>query len=297
MTYEQLLALNAVVSEGTFRGAALRLNKSQPAVSHMIKKLEDEISVTLLSREEYRPKLTVAGSAFYRQSLRVLHQMQELSGVVKSLNAETEAEVFLAVTATYSMANLLEIIGECGKDFPSTHIRMSRETMGGPLEKLLRFDADMIIATMDGVPTDDVEAAPISTVTILPVAHPDFEPAQSQHMRTAHQMQSYTQIIVADSSEGEFEQSRDVMPSGLRWTVSDFAAKKEILCAGLGWGGMPKHLIEDQLARGELVVLDVDGYPPRHSRIYKIRRRDHTFGRVAQSIWEKLTPDLTLKTP
>ncbi len=296
MTYEQLLALNAVVSEGTFRGAALRLNKSQPAVSHMIKKLEDEIGITLLSREEYRPKLTVAGSTFYRQSLRALHQMQELSGVVKSLNAETEAEVFLAVTATYSMAVLLGIIGECAKDFPSTHIRMSRETMGGPLEKLLRFDADMIIATMDGVPTDDVEAVPISTVTILPVAHPGFEPAQNQNMKTVHQMQGYTQIIVADSSEGEFEQSRDVMPSGQRWTVSDFAAKKEILCAGLGWGGMPKHLIEDQLVRGELVILDVDGYPPRYSRIYKIRRRDHSFGRVAQFIWEKLTPDLTLRT-
>ena len=40
MKHDQLLALEAIVSTGTFRGAAERLHKSQSAVSHTIRQLE-----------------------------------------------------------------------------------------------------------------------------------------------------------------------------------------------------------------------------------------------------------------
>ncbi len=288
MTYEQLVVLHAIVTEGTFRGAAEQLNKSQSAVSHMLKKLENEIDILLLSREEYRPKLTSAGEVFYRQATRALQQMQQLRSTAKSLRAKQEAEVLLAVTATYPLQQLLKVVANAMIEYPTTHIRLSRESMGGPVERLLRDDADIIVATMDGVPVDQVEAFPLFTVTIVPVSHPEFEPAQSRHMQTVNEMQSYVQVVVAHSGSGEFSQSRDLLPGGLRWTVSDFAAKKEILLAKMGWGGMPEHLISNELEQGKLVALNVESYPPRQSHLYKIRRRDRDIGIVAQSIWERL---------
>ena len=289
ITYEQLVVLHAIVTEGTFRGAAERLNKSQSAVSHMLKKLETQIDIVLLSREEYRPTLTPAGEVFFRQATRVMQQMKELNIVAKNLNARQEPEVFLAVTATFPLKPVLEVIGTIRDRFPATNIRLSRESMGGPIERLLRNDADIIIATMDGVPVDQVEALSFAQVTIVPVAHPDFEPARSSHMKTISEMQSYTQVVVADSSSGEFAQSRDLLPGGLRWTVSDFVAKKEILLAKLGWGGIPTHMIEDELARGALVALNVEGYEKRQSQLFQMRKRDTDVGIVAHSIWEKLS--------
>lgn len=288
MTYEQLVMLNAIVTEGTFRGAAERLHKSQSAISHMIKKLESEIDVILLSREAYRPKLTPAGEVFYRQATRVMQQMQELGNLAKSLSAKQEAQVFLAVTATYPLQPFLKIVSEITDEHPMTHVRLSRESMGGPLERLLRDDANIIIAALDDVPVDRVEAIPFAQITIVPVAHPDYGPAQSEHLKTISEMQSYTQVIVSDSSSGVYEQSRDLLPGGLRWTVSDFAAKKDVLVAKMGWGGMPKHLIADELKHGDLVELNVEGYPPRHSQLYQIRLRDREVGIVAQSVWQRL---------
>ncbi len=288
MTYEQLVVLHAIVTEGTFRGAAEQLNKSQSAISYMLKKLETEIDIILLSREEYRPTLTAGGEVFYRQATRVMQQMKELSVIAKNLSAKQEPEVFVAVTATVPLKHVLEIIGTIRDEYPVTHIRLSRESMGGPIERLLRNDADIIIATMDGVPVEQVEALPFTQVTIVPVAHPDFEPARSSHMKTISEMQSYTQVVVADSSSGEFAQSRDLLPGGLRWTVSDFAAKKEILLAKLGWGGIPTHMIDDELAQGELVALNVEGYEKRQSQVFQMRKRDKNVGIVAQSIWEQL---------
>ena len=291
MTYEQLVVLHAIVTEGTFRGAAERLNRSQSAVSHMLKKLETEIQLVLLSREDYRPSLTPAGEVFYRQATRVMQQMKELSTIAKNLSAHQEPEVFLAVTATFSLKPVLEIIGAIRNEYPATHIRLSRESMGGPIERLLRDDADIIIATMDGVPVEQVEALSFAQVTIVPVAHPGFEPARSSHMKSIAEMQSYTQVVVADSGSREFEQSRDLLPGGLRWTVSDFAAKKEILLANLGWGGIPIHMIDNELAQGKLVELNVEGYQRRQSQLFQIRKRDKDAGIVAQSIWEQLRRD------
>lgn len=288
MTYEQLVVLHAIVTEGTFRGAAERLNKSQSAISHMLKKLETEIDIVLLSREAYRPTLTPGGEVFYRQATRVMQQMKELNMVAKNLNAKQEPEVLLAVTATFPLKPVLDVIGTIKDKYPATHIRLSRESMGGPIERLLRNDADIIIATMDGVPVEQVEALSFAQVTIVPVAHPDFEPARSSHMKTITEMQSYTQVVVADSSSGAFAQSRDLLPGGLRWTVSDFAAKKEVLQAKLGWGGLPTHMIEGELARGELVALNVEGYQKRESQLFQMRKRDTDVGVVAQSIWEQL---------
>ncbi|WP_417411088.1 LysR family transcriptional regulator [Hoeflea sp.] len=289
ITYEQLVVLHAIVTEGTFRGAAERLNKSQSAVSHMLKKLETGIDIVLLSRQEYRPALTAEGEVFYRQATRVMQQMKELNIVAKNLSAKQEPEVFLAVTATFPLKPVLEIIGTLRAQYPATHIRLSRESMGGPIERLLRNNADIIIATMDGVPVEQVEALAFAQVTIVPVAHPDFEPARTSHMKTISEMQSYTQVVVADSSSGEFVQSRDLLPGGLRWTVSDFAAKKEILLAKLGWGGIPTHMIEVELAQGALVALNVEGYQKRQSQLFQMRKRDKDVGIVAQSIWEQLS--------
>jgi len=288
MTYEQLVVLNAIVTEGTFRAAAEHLNKSQPALSHMIKKLEAEIDFDLFSRESYRPKLTPSGEVFYRQATRVIQQMQQLGNLAKSLSAKQEAQVFLAVTATYPLKPFLKIVGDVTTEYPMTHVRLTRESMGGPLERLLRDDANIIIAALDNVPIEQVEAIPFAHVTIVPVAHPDYGPAKSKHLKSISDMQSYTQIIVSDSSSGAFEQSRDLLPGGLRWTVSDFAAKKEILLAQMGWGGMPKHLVVEELEQGKLVALNLEGYPPRHSQLYQIRRRDGDVGIVAQSLWQRL---------
>ena len=288
MTYEQLLVLNAIVTEGSFRAAADHLNKSQSAISHMIKKLEAEIDFSLFSREAYRPKLTPSGEVFHRQATRVMQQMQELGNLAKSLRAKQEAQVFLAVSATYPLKPLLKIVGDVTTEYPMTHIRLSRETMGGPLERLLSDDANIIISTLDDVPVNQVEAIPFSQVTIVPVAHPDYGPARSGHLKTISEMQSYTQVIVSDSSSGAFEQSRDLMPGGLRWTVSDFESKKEVLLAQMGWGGMPKHIITEELKQGKLVELSVEGYAPRHSQLYQIRLREQKIGIVAQSIWQRL---------
>ena len=131
MNQEQLAALHAIVSTGTFRGAALSLHKSQSAVSHIIKKLEDEVGFKLLSRESYRPSLTAEGEIFYRQSTRVLDSMNKLKSTAKVIASSQEAEISLTVSATSPIGPILKVVGSVGLTFPETHVRLASEYMGG----------------------------------------------------------------------------------------------------------------------------------------------------------------------
>lgn len=289
MTLDQLITLDAIVKQGTFRGAADYLNKSQSALSHMLKKLEFELDIQLLSREGYRPKLTPAGEVFYRHTVRVLRNIQDLKALVRNLHAQQEAEIFFAVTATYPLKPILRLISNLTQEFPATHIRLSSENMGGAIEKLLDGKIDIAITTLDDVPLDQVEVLPLSSVTMCPVAHPDFEPALNKKANTIVEMQTYIQIVVADSSSQSVKSGRGLLPGGLRWTVSDFATKKSILLSNMGWGGMPEHLIQKELKNGSLVRLNVEGYPPTPVPHYLVKRRNYDMGIVGKSLWEALS--------
>ncbi len=288
MTLDQLLAFDAIVSTGTFRGAAEKLHKAQSAVSHQVRKLEDEIQLQLFSRDTYRPTLTPQGMVFFRETARVLEAVRTLESTATGLRSEQEPIVRISMTATMAFDPILKVLGDVGSRYPSTHIRVHAEMMGGPLARLMSGDADLIFAGLHEVPIDQVETLPVGQITIRPVAHHSFPPAGATGILSRQQMQGYVQVVVSGTGGGDFEQSRDLLSGGQKWNVSDFNTKKSVIKAGLGWGGMPEHLIQPELASGELVGLNVEGIPARHTEIYAIRRRDIAMGRVTAEIWNAL---------
>src|SRR5437879_11729223 len=64
MTYDQLVAFLAVAGEGTFTAASAALHQSQPAVSKLVRNLEDELGLQHFDREQYRATLTDAARLF-----------------------------------------------------------------------------------------------------------------------------------------------------------------------------------------------------------------------------------------
>jgi len=110
MTYDQLVAFLAVAGEGTFTAASAALHKSQPAVSKLVRNLEDELGLQLFDREQYRATLTDAGRLFHDRAASVIESSEALKTFAKQLAGKIEPIVRLAVEAVTPLAPVMQIL-------------------------------------------------------------------------------------------------------------------------------------------------------------------------------------------
>jgi DNA-binding transcriptional LysR family regulator len=71
----------------------------------------------------------------------------------------------------------------------------------------------------------------------------------------------HTQIVLTDRSELSSGREFGVMSSAT-WRLADLFAKHHFLLKGLGWGGMPLHVVRKDLEEGRLSVLPIEDVPP-----------------------------------
>ena len=78
MLLRQIEYFQSVVQRGSFTLAAEEHHISQSAISQQIKALEDELGVELLRRKNRRFELTEAGKHFYKRSLVITADLEQL---------------------------------------------------------------------------------------------------------------------------------------------------------------------------------------------------------------------------
>lgn len=79
MDIRQLTYFHAVAKYKSFTKASGVLHLSQPALSKMVKSLEDELEMELIDRSSRKIELTEAGEIVFEQSKMILDSLDNLS--------------------------------------------------------------------------------------------------------------------------------------------------------------------------------------------------------------------------
>lgn len=87
----------AVAEEAGFAAAARRLRMSPPAVTRAVAYLEERLGVRLLTRTTRSVRLTDAGTRYFEDARRILHEADEADEAAAGINAAPRGH--LAVTA------------------------------------------------------------------------------------------------------------------------------------------------------------------------------------------------------
>src|SRR5260370_5318890 len=85
MDFFQLETFLAVVQSGSFSGAAKIVHRTQPAVSQIVRKLEEEIGEPLLDRSSRDGRLTDAGRVLQEYAQKMLNLRSEARASLKEL--------------------------------------------------------------------------------------------------------------------------------------------------------------------------------------------------------------------
>ena len=101
MTLSELKFIVAVAKEKNFRRAADKCFVSQPALSLAIKKLENELNISLFERSRTEVKITPLGKKIVDQAIVVLDEAEKIK-IFSNIN-QTELKTPLKIGLIYSL--------------------------------------------------------------------------------------------------------------------------------------------------------------------------------------------------
>ncbi len=285
LTLHQLQCFEAVVSEGSFQAAAEKLLRSQPTISSSVKNLEAQLRLNLLDRSGYRVTLTEAGRSFYEHTRVFLLEMQRLRDHAAQLAMGEESELRVVIGDVSPLPETLGLLRRFFDNYPGTKLHLHFEAVSGPWERLFDNEADLIFHYIEKS-DPRLEFVDLFTVKVIPVVAPHFLRFPISTSITPEQMRDYAQCVIRDTARHSEPRNYYLVEGARSWTVSDQLMKRELILQGMGWGHMPRYIIERDLRDKTLLPITGKNFRGGQVELVAARLRDAPHGPVAKRLWQ-----------
>jgi len=113
-----------IARTGSFSQAAGQLFISQPALSQYIKRLENQLNITLFHRSRTHVELTPAGEYYVKQGEEILTRMKALEQAMQKWGKQIKHTLSLGVSQFYGKWYLTPFLQTIQQEFPTYHIQI-----------------------------------------------------------------------------------------------------------------------------------------------------------------------------
>ena len=291
-TLDQLRVFLTVVEVGSFAGAARKLHRATSVVSYSIANLEMQLGVTLFDRETTRkPQLTDAGRTVLAEARTIANGVHGLRAKVKGLLQGLEAEVHVVLDVMLPAERVVDALKSFREAFPTVALHLHMEALGAVTELVINRGAVVGVSgpMNDGI--NGLERIGIGSVELIPVAAPNH-PLACAEANIPGAGREHTQLVLSDRSELTRDKDFAVL-SSRTWRLADLGAKHMLLREGIGWGNMPRPMIQEDLDSGRLVRLDLPEYRSGQYTFDAIYRTDVPPGPAARWLIERFVQQNT----
>jgi DNA-binding transcriptional LysR family regulator len=295
MNLHHLAVFHAVAETGSVAAAAESLHISQPAVSRQVRELEQAVASELFDRLPRGMRATRAGERLADYARRIFVLERQAETALQELRDLHAGE--LAVGASTTIGNYLMPAVLARDARPQPGGRGSREVGNTPEIQPRVLDGHLDVGLTEGLADADGLAARVfMSDQLVVVAAPDFVPAQDRRHRleelaglpwVTREPGSGTRAVLEQALAAHDLQPRAAM------SLASTEAIKRAVAAGAGIAVVSALTVESELARGDLVQLPVDGFPPRR-RLHLLQQRHRQASRAVAAfvdLLEGLAPE------
>lgn len=157
MTLTQLRYALAVRNHATMSAAAEACHVSQPSLSQGLKKLEDNIGVTLFERSSSGATPTPAGEAILDEAQRVMAAMQQLEETAAAASHSLfERDMRLGVIQTLGPYLLPRILPPIERRYPDFGLEVTEGLTEDLLEALENHELDAVLLALPWSISDEI---------------------------------------------------------------------------------------------------------------------------------------------
>lgn len=151
MNLQQLKYIVAINRFRNFARAAEACQVSQPTLSAMLVKLEEELDTRIFERNNKTVSPTTPGKKIIRQAETALQEIERISEIVMEDKGEIGGRLSLAVGPTIAPYILPKFIRHYRENYPSVDLNIQELKADFMLDSLLRGETDAGIAISDNV--------------------------------------------------------------------------------------------------------------------------------------------------
>jgi DNA-binding transcriptional LysR family regulator len=258
MDFFQLEAFLAVVQSGSFSGAAKIVHRTQPAVSQVIRKLEQEVGEPLFDRSSRDGRLTDAGRVLQDYAQKMLNLRGEARASLKELGQFQRGTLVMAANEFTSLY-LLRVLEEYRRFSPMIKVTVQRALASSIAAQIANHTVELGVLSFrpENAELQSIVVFRDELVLVVPPGHP-LAGARSASIRqlgaesfVAHNVVSPYRLKVLEAFK------RHKTPLNMDVEMPTIEAIKRFVAAGNGVALVPHISVEPELGRGELVCIPV----------------------------------------
>jgi DNA-binding transcriptional LysR family regulator len=125
MMLRQIQHFQAIVQQNSFTEAAELCHISQSGISRSIQALEDEIGAKLIVRKNRSFELTEAGEHFYKKSLILTADLEQICRETLRISRKDAPELRLGILSTYSGDEFNRAVAAFSEKYPKVDIKVT----------------------------------------------------------------------------------------------------------------------------------------------------------------------------
>lgn len=197
MTLQQLEYIRAVEEYGHFGKAADACGVTQPTLSLMVKKLEEELDVRIFDREVHPVVPTSMGRKIIEKAGQVLYSANQIVEFTRSEKQLSSGPVSIAMIATVAPVLIPGMFTFLGKKYPDILPQVQEMLTSTIIQKLKKAEVDMGIM-VSPVNDPDLMEIPLYHERFLAYVSPDYKELYDCEEIQAYELLDHPIWIIKD---------------------------------------------------------------------------------------------------
>lgn len=264
ISLDQLRTFIAAADEGSFSAAGRRLRRAQSVVSLTLANLESQLGLKLFDRSARFPVLTDHGRALLADARAVTGLADLFKAQAKSLAGGLEPELSVIADVMLPTSVFTSAVAAFQEQFPSTLLRLDVES-SALVEPVLNGRCALGIVGSWSVAPPQLTRERLLAVKLPMVVAPQHPLARHRKPIPMAALAEHIQLVHTDVSDRARGAGSVLSPR--MWRLSHLGAKHAFLRAGFGFGSLPMHLVEQDLATGALVQILIEDLSPQDQTV------------------------------
>lgn len=264
-----LAIIREVEQQGSLTAAAEKLFLTQSALSHSIKKLEQQLGTDIWLREGRSLRLTQAGQYLLAVANRLLPQLSLAEERLRQFAQGERGTLRIGMECHPCYQWLLKVVSPYLASWPDVDVDVKQKFQFGGIGALFGYEIDMLV-TPDPLYKSGLKFVPVFDYEQVLVVSRQHVLAHAEYVRPA-QLSSETLITYPVDLDRLDIYSQFLQPAGISPQVHKPIETTDIMlqmvASGRGVAALPRWLVEEYQSRFDVVPVKL-GKPGIAKQIY-----------------------------